>query len=101
VRIGASALIPGLIAILLFYRGLRGTKACYAVLAEFMYPTAALVGNWIVLGAMITPLQGFGCLLLIATVLLLAWQPSLAPAPVSTLGHVGRDERALAFAESA
>jgi drug/metabolite transporter (DMT)-like permease len=38
-----------------------------------MYPTAALLGNWIVLGVMITPLQAIGCLLLVATVFLLAW----------------------------
>jgi hypothetical protein len=62
---------------------------------------AALVGNWIVLGVLITPLQACGCLLLIATVLLLAWQPSLAPSPTAALSHVAHDERAIAFAESA
>lgn len=80
VRLGVAALVPGLIAMLLFYRGLRGTKASYAVLAEFMYPTAALVGNWVVLGTVITPLQGLGCLFLIATILVLAWKPAATPA---------------------
>ena len=98
-RIGSSALIPGLVAVLLFYRGLQGTKACYAVLGEFMYPAAALLGNWLVLGAMVTPLQALGCLLLIATVLLLSRQPSLAPAPKTALGHTAHGVRAIAFAE--
>jgi drug/metabolite transporter (DMT)-like permease len=75
-RLGASALIPGLVAVLLFYRGLRGTTASYAVLAEFMYPAAALVGNWMVLGTLISPLQALGCLLLITTVLVLSWNPT-------------------------
>lgn len=79
-RLIAAAFIPGLVAVLLFYRGLRGTKASYAVLAEFMYPAAALVGNWMVLGTIITPLQAFGCLLLLATIFLLAWNPTWRPA---------------------
>lgn len=80
VRLMAAAFIPGLVAVLLFYRGLGGTKASYAVLAEFMYPAAALVGNWMVLGAVITPLQALGCLLLLAIILILAWAPTLIPA---------------------
>lgn len=79
VRIAASALIPGLIAVLLFYRGLGGTNASHAVLAEFMYPAAALVGNWVVLGTLVTPLQALGCLLLLATIFVLTWRPSLTP----------------------
>ena len=76
-RVGASALLPGLLGVLLFYRGLRSTKACHATLAEFMYPAAALVGNWLVLGTLITPLQGTGCLLLISVIVTLAWWPTL------------------------
>lgn len=83
-RIGAAALVPGLLGILLFYRGLRGTKASYAVLAEFMYPAAALVGNWLVLGTLITPLQAAGCLLLVATIVALSRMPVVAPAPRPT-----------------
>ena len=41
-----------------------------------MYPASALVGNWLVLGTLITPLQGLGCLLLIATILVLSWAPA-------------------------
>ncbi len=80
VRLMAAAFIPGLVAVLLFYRGLENTKASYAVLAEFMYPAAALVGNWMVLGTIITPLQALGCILLLATIFILAWGPALTPA---------------------
>lgn len=81
-----AALVPGLIAMLLFYRGLSGTNASYAVLAEFMYPTAAIIGNWIVLGTRISPLQLIGCLLLLAIVTVLAWNPvtfSARPTPAT------------------
>jgi drug/metabolite transporter (DMT)-like permease len=79
VRIIASALIPGLLGVLLFYRGLAGTRASYAVIAEFMYPAAAVAGNWMVLGTTITPLQALGCLMLLGTVGLLAWNPTWTP----------------------
>jgi drug/metabolite transporter (DMT)-like permease len=98
-RLIASALVPGLFAVLLFYRGLRGTKACYAVLAEFMYPAAALVGNWMVLGTLITPLQGLGCALLIGTILLLSWNPTRVSAPRLARAGRGPDEAAVAFAD--
>jgi drug/metabolite transporter, DME family len=97
VRLIAAATIPGLVAVLLFYRGLGGTKACYAVLAEFMYPAAAIIGNWMVLGTTITLMQAFGCLILLAIILLLAWSPSTIrikraslPAPASAAADGGQ-----------
>ena len=97
VQLGASALAPGLLAMLLFYRGLRGSKASHAVLAEFMYPVAALVGNWIVLGTLITPLQGVGCLLLVGTVFVLSWNPTAHVAPRPAHAEVGVEETGFAF----
>ena len=91
-QLAAAALIPGFIAILLFYRGLRGTKASHAVLAEFMYPAAALIGNWVMLDAMISPLQALGVVLLLTTILLLAWSPTL-PARRSAGALDGRARR--------
>lgn len=72
VRIGVAALGPGLLAVLLFYRGLEGTKASHATLAEFMYPVSALVGNWAVLGIMISVTQLLGLLLVLTAVVALA-----------------------------
>ncbi len=71
VQLLGAAFIPGLIGMLLFYRGLSGTRASYAVLAEFTYPAAAIVGNWMILGTTIAPLQGLGCLILLAAIFVL------------------------------
>ncbi len=76
VRITVAALGPGLVAVLLFYRGLEGTKASHATLAEFMYPVAALAGNWLVLDIMISMPQMLGLLLILITLVLLGWLAS-------------------------
>jgi drug/metabolite transporter (DMT)-like permease len=73
VRLSIAAFGPGLVAILLFYRGLAGTTASNATLAEFMYPVAALTGNWAFLGVMISPAQLLGLLLVLATIVMLGW----------------------------
>jgi drug/metabolite transporter (DMT)-like permease len=59
------ALVPGLLALLLYYRGLRRTPASRATLAELAFPiTAALVGV-ILLDGRLDPSQwaGFGLVL--------------------------------------
>jgi len=73
IRITIAALGPGLAAVLLFYRGLGGTLASHATLAEFMYPVAALAGNWAVLGIMISLTQLLGLLLVLTTLVTLGW----------------------------
>lgn len=70
-RLLSAALIPGLFGLLLFYRGLSGTNASCATLAEFTYPAAAIVGNWMILGTTIAPLQVLGCIILLAAILFL------------------------------
>jgi hypothetical protein len=40
-----------------------------------MHSSNRLIGNWLVLGTLIAPLQGLGCLLLIATILILSRKP--------------------------
>src|SRR3712207_2410761 len=49
-RVVLLALIPGLLALLLYYRGLSGTRASYATLAELAFPATAVVLNWTFLG---------------------------------------------------
>ncbi|MGZ4135724.1 MAG: DMT family transporter [Tumebacillaceae bacterium] len=41
-----QALLPGLISLLLYYRGLSTTKASYATLAELAFPAAGVLLNW-------------------------------------------------------
>lgn len=56
------ALIPGLVSLLLYYRGLTTTRASIATLAELAFPASAIVLNWIFLqqGVSASQLLGFG-----------------------------------------
>lgn len=56
----ALALLPGLVALLIYYRGLRGTPASAATLAELAFPLSALVVNWFAFGATVTATQAAG-----------------------------------------
>ena len=61
------ALGPGLLAMLLYYAGLKHTSATGATLLELLFPVAAIGLNAVFLGATLTPLQtGAGTILLIA-----------------------------------
>ncbi len=62
------ALVPGLLALLLYYRGLRETPASLAAIAELCFPTTTALLNWIFLGNRITPIQLAGFLLLWAVI---------------------------------
>lgn len=63
------ALLPGLMGILVYYRGLRSTPASYATLAELAYPAMGVCLNWIVLGQPLTALQGVGVALVVGAIL--------------------------------
>lgn len=68
----ALALIPGLIGLLLYYSGLRSTRASYATLAELAFPATSLLLNWVVLKQTISVMQGVGFLLVWAVVVVLS-----------------------------
>jgi drug/metabolite transporter (DMT)-like permease len=53
----AMALVPGLAALLVYYRGLRHTRASLAAVAELSFPATAALLNWTVLGAGVTFVQ--------------------------------------------
>ena len=63
------ALIPGLAALLIYYRGLSGARASRAGLAELAYPATAALLNWRFLGARLSPAQLAGFALLWAVIL--------------------------------
>jgi drug/metabolite transporter (DMT)-like permease len=65
------ALIPGLAALLLYYRGLRRTSASAATLAELAFPVTALVVNAVAFGTVLTATQLAGAALLAGTVVAL------------------------------
>jgi DME family drug/metabolite transporter len=65
------ALIPGLIALLLYYRGLRWTPAATATLAELAFPATALIVNAVAFGTVPSATQLVGAALLAGTVVAL------------------------------
>ncbi len=61
------ALIPGLLALLLYYRGLRETPASAATIAELAFPIAALSVNYLAFGTTVTWTQSVGIVVLSGT----------------------------------
>lgn len=80
------ALIPGLLGLTLYYRGLRTTAAARATLAEMAFPvTAALIGVTL-LGAQLAWTQWLGLAVIVASVTALGLRergsrPVVEPAP--------------------
>jgi drug/metabolite transporter (DMT)-like permease len=83
------ALIPGLLALLLYYRGLTGTRASYATLAELAFPATAVVLNWTLLGVGVSPNQVIGFVLLWGAVFVLGYLNARAPAPDPSAPVIG------------
>jgi drug/metabolite transporter (DMT)-like permease len=65
-KISLMVLVSGLLAMWVFYQGLRRTSARACSLAEMFFPFMAVIVNWLFLGATLTPIQimGGGLLLL-------------------------------------
>lgn len=63
------ALVPGLMGMLAYYRGLGRTRAGVATLGELAFPMTALVVNAIAFGAVLAPLQAVGLVGLLAVLL--------------------------------
>lgn len=62
------ALIPGLLALLLYYRGLQTTPASAATLAELAFPLSAVTLNYLFFGTALTMTQWIGMSLLAGTI---------------------------------
>lgn len=68
----ALALIPGLLALLLYYRGLRTTPASAATIAELSFPLTAITLGAVVFGTTLTSTQWLGAAVLVATITAMA-----------------------------
>ena len=68
----ALALVPGLLGMLLYYRGLRGTPASSATIGELAFPLVAVGVNWVAFGATLRPTQWLGLAGLAGTLLLMS-----------------------------
>jgi drug/metabolite transporter (DMT)-like permease len=88
-RVILLALIPGLLALLLYYRGLTGTRASYATLAELAFPATAVVLNWTFLGVGVSANQLLGFVILWGAVFVLGYLNARAPAPDPSAPVVG------------
>ncbi|WP_082592661.1 DMT family transporter [Paenibacillus sp. Soil766] len=59
-----QAFFPGLISMLLYYKGLSTTKAFFATLAELAFPAVGVCVNWLVFGQKLTIGQLVGFILI-------------------------------------
>jgi drug/metabolite transporter (DMT)-like permease len=81
------ALIPGLVAMVCYYRGLQSTIASVASIGELAFPITAVATNWYILGIRLTLSQFAGGALLITMVTALTYlhgrekKPSMQKAP--------------------
>lgn len=76
------ALVPGLLALILYYVGLRSTPAARATLAELAFPvTAALLGVSF-LGASLSGTQWLGLVVVIVAITALGWHARADRKPV-------------------
>lgn len=69
------ALVPGLLSLWLYYRGLRTTPASVATLAELAFPLSAIVVNRIWFGDTLTASQWLGVVVLMVTLVVMSAQP--------------------------
>ena len=90
-RVVLLALVPGLLGLLLYYRGLSATKASYATLAEISFPASAIALNWIFLGVAVSANQILGFILLWGAILVLGHLNSRDPAPAPAIREVGAE----------
>jgi drug/metabolite transporter (DMT)-like permease len=65
------AMLTGFFALLLYYYGLKSTKASTATLMELGYPLALTAVNWKFLGITLTVWQIFGAIILLVSVTLI------------------------------
>src|SRR5882762_9900282 len=88
----AIAIVPGLLALLLYYRALSKTPASIATIAEMAYPVAATLIFWLPppvgFNQPLLPLQVAGTALLLAVIVFLNWTKEKAPPVVVQAGSL-------------
>ncbi|MNO61017.1 putative inner membrane transporter yiJE [compost metagenome] len=76
----AQALLPGLLSLLVYYKGLTTTKASVATLAELSFPMVGVAVNWIALGEPVTTAQIVGFVLIWLALFVISRQTESSPA---------------------
>lgn len=75
-----QALLPGLLSLLVYYKGLTTTKASVATLAELSFPMVGVLLNWIAFQQIITLAQAVGFILIWAALFAISRQNNSSPA---------------------
>lgn len=83
----ALALVPGLVALLIYYRGLSRTPASAATLAELAFPVSATLVNYLAFDAVLTLSQWLGMLMLAGAI---TWMGLLGSRDLRRAGVVAR-----------
>ncbi|WP_167177710.1 DMT family transporter [Saccharomonospora amisosensis] len=73
VGVALLALVPGLLALSLYYVGMRATPAARATLAELAFPVTAALVSVTVLGATLSVTQWIGLVVVVASITGLGW----------------------------
>jgi len=71
--IAAMAMVPGLAALLLYYKGLQSTPASLASICELSFPVTAVAVNWLLLDIRLSALQLFGSAVLVLSMTAMAF----------------------------
>ncbi|MBU1975130.1 MAG: DMT family transporter [Nanoarchaeota archaeon] len=66
------ALIPGFLALIIYYMGLKTTKASVATICELTFPLTAIVLNWILLDSALNLIQILGAIVLLGAITMLS-----------------------------
>lgn len=84
VNLVGQALLPGLLSLLMYYKGLSTTKASVATLAELSFPMVGVLINWIVYHQVVTWSQLLGFILIWGVLFAISkqQQPTQAKDPV-------------------
>lgn len=83
--IAIIAVVSGAVSLFIYYKGLAHTKASVATLAELGFPLAAVVVNWVFLGAALSFVQMLGMAVLLFAIFRLAREnPSVLPGEAVT-----------------
>lgn len=64
----ALAVVAGFISLLIYYYGLRSTRASVATMCELVLPLSSVLVNWVVLGATLSGVQVLGGAILLAAI---------------------------------
>ncbi|QDH22538.1 DMT family transporter [Saccharibacillus brassicae] len=78
-----QALLPGLLSLLAYYKGLKTTKASVATLAELSFPMVGVLINWLYGGEVVTSAQIVGFILIWSVLFIISRQQTQEIGPKS------------------